>query len=225
MAKPTVSTDWALAANALKEDPNSTFQQRGWDTSDGTTSGIPSKPSLSVDNGWKGIINDWVDYVDEEIDDLNNIGTAIPTKYQDFYTGSVSIDTGIAQTTILQSYNNLTVGNWYKISVGFDFRIRAFSTDSGRWRFTVRFREAPGSNLFSDNQTQIIFDNLDSTDYYMEEYQWIEISWQAAWETYRLSVQTTDVVVAAIGPVVAENIRATIEEFDPGKRQLTSEWS
>jgi hypothetical protein len=66
--KPTQKTDWATDGGALKLDPTSVQQTKGWDTDDGTTNGVPEKPTLQHQNGWQNIVHTWVKYFEEVTD-------------------------------------------------------------------------------------------------------------------------------------------------------------
>ena len=66
--KPTQITDWATSGSALKLDPNSVQQTKGWDTDDGTTAGVPEKPTLQHQNGWQNIVHQWIKYFEELTD-------------------------------------------------------------------------------------------------------------------------------------------------------------
>lgn len=66
--KPSTTTDWATDGGALKLDPTSNQQTRGWDTSDGTTAGVPDKPTLQHQNGWQNLVHQWILYLEEVTD-------------------------------------------------------------------------------------------------------------------------------------------------------------
>jgi len=61
--QPSQQPDWATESTALKRNPTPTMQQRGWDTSDGTTEGIGQKPTLEHTNGWMHNVSKWIKYL------------------------------------------------------------------------------------------------------------------------------------------------------------------
>ncbi len=63
--KPTVSTEWAIDAAALKEQPDGAQRDFGWSTSDNTINGTPVKPNLQNQNAWQSNVHDWFQYFDE----------------------------------------------------------------------------------------------------------------------------------------------------------------
>jgi len=54
---------WADEESALKVATSSNQQARGWDTSDGTISGIVEKPNLQQTNGWMHTVYKWIEYL------------------------------------------------------------------------------------------------------------------------------------------------------------------
>ncbi len=69
MAKPTVSTEWAQDAAALKLVPTSAQRQFGWSTSDNTVSGNPVKPNLQNQNGWQNNVHQWIAWLAAQFPD------------------------------------------------------------------------------------------------------------------------------------------------------------
>lgn len=71
-SKPTVSTEWAIGASALKFNPTTQQRTWGWTTSNNLTTGVPEKPTLQHQNGWQNNVHQWITYL-EQITDENTI--------------------------------------------------------------------------------------------------------------------------------------------------------
>jgi hypothetical protein len=72
------SVEWAKESIALKLNPPTKVLQFGWTTSNDLISGIPQKPILQYENGWKYGVYQWVDYLEDKTDEH----LAIPTSGQ-----------------------------------------------------------------------------------------------------------------------------------------------
>ena len=71
MAKPTVKTEWATDATALKSATESPRWLYGWMTSSGNSAnGIGEKPNLNHQNYWQNAVHTWVVYLTAETDAL-----------------------------------------------------------------------------------------------------------------------------------------------------------
>ena len=67
MPAPTVSTEWASDASALKTDPNAAKRDFGWSTTTNTIEGDPLIPDLQTQNGWQNAVHQWILYLNDNI--------------------------------------------------------------------------------------------------------------------------------------------------------------
>lgn len=221
MPKPTVSTEWASDGGALKLQPTSDLQQRGWDTDDGQLTGVPEKPILQYTNGWQSNVNEWVDYSDVEIDALL-AGLQTGNKYQQKFIDEVDVTTVDLSSTDLISMNNLTIGNWYKVSCSHCFNwTRTDSTIVGSIEgFFDLYNGATNitNNLQVDHSFNRRLYSMTTNNRHLE------LSFQAT-DTTLIYRWTWLADVRVVEPVKARNIRMTLEEFDPTVRVATTEWT
>lgn len=221
MPKPTVSTEWASDGSALKLQPTTDLQQRGWDTDDGQLTGVPEKPILQYTNGWQSNFHEWQQYFDTEIDALlASVQTG--NKYQQKFVGEVNVTTVDFSSTNLITFNNLTIGNWYKVSCSVSFNwFRNSSTLQG-WIIGTFDLFNGATNITNNQDMRQDFDRRDFP--FLNDNRHIELSFQAVDTTldYRWTWTQDNQVLE---PVKARNIYMTVEEFDPTVRVLTSEWT
>lgn len=69
MAKPTESTEWSSDAGSLKTTTTANQKTHGWNTSDGTATGVPPRPNLQNQNYWQYAVHQWVEWFSAELPD------------------------------------------------------------------------------------------------------------------------------------------------------------
>lgn len=73
--KPLTEYKWAVSGSALRLAPNSQLLNYGWTTSNSLITGIPEKPVLQYENGWRYIIYEWIDYLRLKTDETIGLPT------------------------------------------------------------------------------------------------------------------------------------------------------
>jgi len=131
--KPTVSTDWAKSGSALKLQPSGTQQTRGWDTDDGTTDGVPEKPTLQHQNGWQSNVNDWCDYFTAKTDDLQNTSNAKETAVDYTLTDS----DGFLYVNVTTSTSTIVI-TLPAVATNAGRRVKIRKADSGTGKVTIK---------------------------------------------------------------------------------------
>lgn len=91
MPEPTVSTEWASSLTALSLQPTVVHRDRGWDTDDGTESGVADKPTLQHQNAWQANVHKWLQYISADLDDVIRIPTGTVMSVATNITGSYPV--------------------------------------------------------------------------------------------------------------------------------------
>lgn len=145
--RPTQDPDWATDQSALKRDPTSTMQLRGWDTSDGTADGIAQKPTLEHTNGWMHNVGEWLKNLSG--DNTDPIGTVVMSMLTE------------------QQFNGEVSGSWVKCD-GRSCAGTRYSQITGKGAVPdLRSRYLVGSGQNSDSNFGKVCDLHDSVDAYV----------------------------------------------------------
>ena len=148
-------------------------------------------------------------------------GGGSTTKYQEKFTQFQSIDDADGALTLLVTYNNLTIGNWYKFTWTMDLQINMGSSGANG---TYRINAFNGGTLLtSNNNVSVTADVGNNQSLWKKE--GFEISFQANDATNLFDIEFAVQVLNSDVNYTGYNIYSTMEEFDPAARVATTDWT